>query len=152
MKKEILFIRWIIQWTVLFFLGVFKTYCWIHGTFTLPDQLAGNSSSFVIFFRVLGPPLRKKINFYIWGVGYKNRVKRGYGVHFRRNFWKIFKNENFVLKFGTPSTKYFFCLLWLYVVMLLVLLLWLYWSICCCCGFRTCSYSLWCLCCSFFYK
>ena len=24
-----------------FFLGVFKTYCWIHGTFTLPSKLTG---------------------------------------------------------------------------------------------------------------
>ena len=44
-------------------------------------------------------------------VGYQNRVKRVRGVHFLRNFWKILKDEDFGLKFGTPSTKYFFALI-----------------------------------------
>ena len=41
----------------------------------------------------------EKWKFYIWSVGYQNRVKRMRGVHFWRNFWKIFKNEEFGLKF-----------------------------------------------------
>ena len=41
-----------------------------------------------IFFRVLG----QNEFFYIWGVGYQNRVKRVCGVHFWRNILKIFKN------------------------------------------------------------
>ena len=28
------------------------------------------------------------------GVGYQNKVKRVRGVHIRRNFWYIFKNED----------------------------------------------------------
>ena len=44
-------------------------------------------------------------------VGYQNRVKRVCGVHFLRNFWKILKDEDFGLKFGTPSTKFCFALI-----------------------------------------
>ena len=29
------------------FADVFKTYCWIHGTFTLPSQLTGQFSVFL---------------------------------------------------------------------------------------------------------
>ena len=47
-------------------------------------------------FIFLGPPTtKKKWKFHIWSVGYQSRVKRVIGVHFWRNFWKIFKNEDF---------------------------------------------------------
>ena len=38
---------------------------------------------------------RARWKFHIWSVGYQNRVKRVIGVHFWKNFWKIFKNEDF---------------------------------------------------------
>ena len=47
----------------------------------------------------MGPPYNQKEEkwkFHIWSVGYQNRVKRVIGVHFWRNFWKMFKNENFI--------------------------------------------------------
>ena len=43
-----------------------------------------------ISFLVLGPPYEQKENFYIWGVGYKNRVKRVCGVHFWKKVQHIF--------------------------------------------------------------
>ena len=54
------------------------------------------------FFRVLGPPgtpYEQNEHFYIWGVGYQNRVKRVGGVHFWRNAWKIFKNKDVDFQF-----------------------------------------------------
>ena len=43
-------------------------------------------------------------------IGYQNRVKRVCGVHLWRNFWKIFKNEDFGLKIWDTQYKIIFLL------------------------------------------
>ena len=55
-----------------------------------------------------GAPLRTKWKFYIRGVGYQNRIKRVCGVHLWRNFWKIFKDEDFGLKIWDTQYKIVF--------------------------------------------
>ena len=49
----------------------------------------------------MGPPYKQneeKSKFYIWSVWYQKKVKRVRGVNFCRNFYKIFKNEDFGFK------------------------------------------------------
>ena len=50
-------------------------------------------------FKNPGTPLQTKWKIKISHMESKNRIKRMCGVHFRRNFWKIFKNKDFVFKF-----------------------------------------------------
>ena len=73
---------------------------------TLVEIISRYHDFFLGFWDPLGPPYGQNENFYIWGDGYQNRVKRVRWVHFWRNFWKIFKNEGFGL-FWTPSTIFF---------------------------------------------
>ena len=61
------------------------------------------------FFRYLGPPYNKKEEkweFHIWSVGYKKKKKRAIGVNFWRNFWKIFKNEDFGFTFFLKRSNF----------------------------------------------
>ena len=67
--------------------------------------------SFNFFVRVLGPPYEQKENFYIWGVGHQNRVKRVGGVHFLRNFFENTQNEDFCFKIWNTQYKIIFLLL-----------------------------------------
>ena len=58
------------------------------------------------YFQIFGTPWdppynqkEEKWKFHIWSVWYQNRVKRVIGVYFWRNFWKIFKSEDFGFEF-----------------------------------------------------
>ena len=58
-------------------------FCFIHFLF----EAATNFRYKKKFWDPLGPRYQQNENFYKWGVGYKNRVKRVCGDHFWQNFF-----------------------------------------------------------------
>ena len=67
---------------------------------TLVEIIFRYHNFFLGFWDPLGPPYEQNEKFCMWGHGYQKWVKRVLWVHFWRNFWKIFKNEGFGLKFS----------------------------------------------------